>query len=173
MKNIVVLNGSTRRNGKLDKLISSFKLGAEKKGHKVKEIFTSELSFSGELFSNDQRDISDLYHIDAIFNESNAYTDYLKVIHQSDVIIFATPIYWWTISGSLKLAVDYLQPLQQALGYRNFIKESALLVVAGGNDYSQPLNWYHGFKNYLGWYNHGEVLGADKLEEAAKLGRTI
>lgn len=173
MKKILVLNGSTRAHGNTKKLIDGFTDGATEAGNVVHEIKTDELNFSGELHSNDQGVGENPYHLDDILKDDGDLGYLSREALDADIIVFATPVYWWTISGSLKTAMDYLQPIQQAVGYKNFVKKSLLLVTAGGNDFSQPVTWYRGFEKYLNWKNLGEVLGSEKTAEARKIGLSI
>lgn len=172
MKNIVILNGSTRRQGRTDTLTQAFIKGAKEAGHQVREIYTADLPFSGTLYSNDIV-AENPYRLEDILGQEGVIGDFYRVIHEADVVVFASPIYWWQISGSLKQAVDYIQPLQQAVGWQSFIKSSVLLLVAGGQSFDLPLAWYEMFEKYLGWKNLGSVLGADKLAEAEQLGASL
>ena len=123
MKNVVILNGSTRRAGRLDQLTQAFIKGAQQAGHQVTEIFTVDLAFSGTLWSNDQ-EVPNPYRTADILALPGRMGEFYRAVNAADVVALASPIYWWTVSGSLKQAIDYLQPLQQALGYQSFIKES-------------------------------------------------
>lgn len=97
------------------------------------------------------------------------YDAFLK----ADIIVFASPVYFWTVTGVLKTAVDRLYALLIILGYAGFEKESILIMTAGGTDYSQAQKWYETFEKNLNWKNLAEILGAYKTEEAENLGKTI
>ncbi|MTV82249.1 flavodoxin family protein [Secundilactobacillus folii] len=173
MKKIVILNGSTRIEGRTASLTASFAKGAKEKGHQVTEIRTSDLNFSGQLWSNDQYWKDNPYKHDKILALDNDLAFLSRAVDDADVLVFATPIYWWDISGSLKLAVDYLQPLLQAIGFKNFEKESVLLGVAGGSDFDLLESWYGNFEHYLNWKDLGRVLGQNKEAEAYQLGLSV
>ena len=96
-----------------------------------------------------------------------------KAFMSADVVVFASPLYFWTISGPLKTAADRLYAELRCLGYSKFPRKSVLLMTAGGSDYSQAVRWYETFERNLGWTNLGEVLGAGKTKEAERLGKTI
>lgn len=54
---------------------------------------------------------------------------------EADVVIFASPMYFWTISGQLKCALDRL--FATAEGYPDYrvpCKECALLMAAEGEE---------------------------------------
>ena len=91
----------------------------------------------------------------------------------SDVVVFASPVYFWTITGPLKTVADRLYAELECLGYGDFPKKSVLLMTADGGDYSQAVTWYRTYERNLGWRNLGEVLGKGKTKEAYLLGASI
>ena len=155
MAKILILNGSTRKDGNTAKLTREFTNGAKHNGNQVQEIFTNELVFSEPLWSNDQL-TKNPYQLEDFLNLPGKQGKFYRAINEAEIIVFASPIYWWSVAGSLKQAIDYLQPLQQTIGYRNFIKKSILLGVAGGKDYSLLIDWYQRFNIFIGliwgWY---------------------
>ena len=49
--------------------------------------------------------------------------EFLKIIQamiESDVIVFATPVYWYAMSGSMKIFFDRFSDL---ISLKNFLKE--------------------------------------------------
>lgn len=94
----------------------------------------------------------------------------------ADIVVFASPIYFWTITGTLKTATDRLYALFNKFGMENFKKESILILTGGAPYFDQPgdpVEWYRGFSKQIGWNSLGEILGAEKIEEAKKLGESI
>lgn len=66
----------------------------------------------------------------------------------ADIVVFASPIYFWTITGTLKTATDRLYALFNKFGMENFKKESILILTAGTPYFDQPgdpVEWYRGF----------------------------
>ncbi len=90
-----------------------------------------------------------------------------------DVVAFASPVYFWTITGTLKTTADRLYAELECLGYDKFARESVLLMTADGSDYSQAVTWYRTYERNLGWKNRGEVLGKSKSEAAYQLGASL
>lgn len=78
-------------------------------------------------------------------NNSCIQNDDMHLIYdafiKADIIVFASPVYFWTITGVLKTVVDRLYLLLTVLGYKDFEKESILIMTAGGADYSQAQRW--------------------------------
>ena len=167
-KKIIILNGAARKNGSTAKLIEAFTEGAESSGNQVKTFYLDGMdihSCKGCLRSGkdpkhpcSQRDDMDLIYAE--------FAD-------ADVVVFASPLYFWTITGTLKTAADRLYAELECLGYGGFPKQSILLMTADGGDYSQAVTWYRTYERNLGWRNLGEVLGKGKTKEAYRLGASI
>ena len=92
---------------------------------------------------------------------------------EADIIVFASPSYWGTISGTLKTAVDRLYAIYRPSNSNPPRKQSVLLMTAGAPEYAMALEWYSIFENYLGWPNLGTILGADKTADARQLGANL
>lgn len=167
-KNVLILNGAARKNGNTAKLVRAFAEGARSAGHSVREFYLDGMnihSCKGCLHAGldpyspcTQKD--DMDQVYAAFADC-------------DVVAFASPLYFWTITGKLKTAADRLYAELECLGYGKFPRESVLLMTAGGADYSQAVTWYRTYECNLGWRNRGEVLGSGKTESAYQLGASL
>ena len=91
-----------------------------------------------------------------------------------DVLVFASPVYWFDITGTLKTSVDRLYAVQSNLGFRACNRDTVLLLTSGApTEQNQiPIQWYNVF-GQLGWKSLGMVLGTGKTEEARELGASI
>lgn len=170
MKKIMILNGSPRKNGKTASLVKAFIEGAESAGNEIKEMYIDGMNIKSckacEACSRNgghcpQKDDME------IINEAYLW---------ADVIVFASPMYWGTITGQLKTTVDRLYAIQNRIGYDDFskqYKETAFIMTARGNYYRQALDFYGIFTGALRWKNWGTVLGAGKEKEAHDLGASI
>lgn len=171
MSKILILNGAARKNGNTAKLIQAFADGAKSSGNEVREFYLQDMNIKGclgcEHCSNAPKGASN----------PCAQNDDMAMINEAfinaDVVVFASPVYFWTITGTLKTAADRLYSMLRSLGYGGFPRKSVLLMVAGGSDYSQAVRWYETFERNLGWKNLGEVLGAGKTRAAFELGVSI
>ncbi len=170
MKDIIILNGSGRKNGSTSKLINAFTEGAKNAGNNVQEFFLQNMNIHGCL------------NCGGCKRNGNPciQKDDMERIYESfktaDIVVFASPIYFWTITGTLKTATDRLYALFNKFGMENFKKESILILTAGAPYFDQPgdpVEWYRGFSKQIGWNSLGEILGAEKIEEAKKLGESI
>ena len=101
------------------------------------------------------------------------------------MVVLASPLYYWSISGQLKTAFDRLFAVAECdPDYRNPPKESVLLMAAEGHGFEESLYWYDRLEQHIGWKSLGKVLcggvmaagdiqGRPELEEAYRLGRSI
>lgn len=106
MKNVLILSSSPRVDGNSDTLAKEFRRGAEDAGHNVELVRLNEKNIgycigcyachtTGTCFKKD--DMAELYD---------------KML-QADVIVFATPVYFYTMSGQLKVFIDRLTPIYE------------------------------------------------------------
>ena len=167
-KKIIVLNGAARKNGNTAKLVDAFADGAKAAGNQVNIFYLDGMEIhSCKGCLNAGRDskspCSQKDDMDKIYTE----------FENADVVVFASPLYFWTITGTLKTAADRLYAELECLGYSGFPKKSVLLMTADGGDYSQAVTWYRTYERNLRWKNLGEVLGKGRTKEAYKLGASI
>ena len=170
MKKILILNGSPRRNGKTASLVKAFIRGAESAGNEVKEFYLQGMNIGGCLACEAcARNGGFCVQKDDMEQVNEAYL-------WADVIVFASPMYWGTVTGQLKIAVDRLYAVQNRLGYSDMsrqYKETAFLMTARGGYYRQALDFYGIFTDLMGWKDWGKVLGAGREAEAENLGKSI
>ena len=99
-----------------------------------------------------------------------------------DVLVLASPLYYWNLSGPLMTAINRLFALEE--GGENLLRghgrASALLMSATGHDFGDVLGYYDHLLEHLKWQNLGHVLasggpvdGRPELEEARALGASI
>ena len=179
-KKIIVLNGSPRKNGNTSALVKAFRDGAESAGHTVTEFWLGGMKINGcrGCCAGGKNPESPCVQKDDMEQIYPAYKE-------ADVVVLASPLYYWTISGQLKCAFDRLFAVAECdPGYTNPRKESALLMAAEGNGFEETVYWYDRLMGHIGWKDCGKVLcggvmavgdieGKPELEEARKLGASI
>ena len=167
-KSIVILNGAARKNGSTAKLIQAFSDGAKSAGHTVQEFYLDSMNIHSckgclQAARESRSPCSQKDDMEKIYS---AFAD-------CDVVVFASPGYFWTITGPLKTAADRLYAELECLGYSGFARESVLLMTADGGDYSQAVTWYRTYERNLGWKNRGEVLGKGEIKAAYQIGASL
>mgnify|MGYP002508192383 CR=1 FL=1 len=65
-------------------------------------------------------------------------------VREGDVIVLASPLYYWNMSGQIRTAVDRLFALEEGDGnlLRGHERASALLMAAEGHDFEDVLLYY-------------------------------
>lgn len=104
MKNILIVNSTFRRGGNTELLAKQFAKGAEEAGNRVKTISLRELKL--------QFCIGCLACLDSgkcVLDDS--VNSLLPEVREADVLVFATPVYYYSMSGQLKTFLDRLNPL--------------------------------------------------------------
>ena len=180
-RRIVILNGSPRRDGNTSALVRAFTEGAESAGHTVTEFFLNDLEIRGCKGCFGGRSGRDCPCV-----QRDGMADIYPAVRESGVVVLASPLYYWTISGQLKTALDRLFALEE--GGENLLRgngrASALLMAAEGRGFGDALAYYDHLMEHLQWRNLGHVLaggvmntgdiqGRPELEEARCLGQSI
>ena len=180
-KKIVILNGSPRKNGNTSALVREFTKGAESAGNTVTEFFLDRMDIHGckgcfgghsskECPCVQKDDMKEIY----------------PAVKECDVIVLATPLYYWNMSGQLRTAVDRLFALEEGDGnlLRGNNRACVLLMAAAGNGFEDVLLYYEHLMEHLKWENLGHVLaggndntgdidGKPELKQAYELGKSI
>lgn len=179
-KKIMILNGSPRKNGNTSALTAAFAKGAAEAGNQVTEFHLSEMKIGGCLgcwtggkdaaHPCSQRD--DMEQISPLYREA-------------DVVVLASPLYYWFISGLLKNAFDRLFAIAECdPNYRNPKKQSVLIMAAEGAGFEESEHWYDHLEKHIGWQSLGKILcgyvtqpgdtrGKKELNDAYELGKSI
>lgn len=178
MGKIVVLVGSPRKGGNTSMLVDSFVQGA-RQHHEVEIISVSDVKvnpclgcnacFVGEKHSCVQQD------------DMGKIYDTLKNV---DVLVIASPVYFYGISSQLKAVIDRLHnPIRDTFA----IKRLALLAVGAAElpelfdaiktEYQLVLNFFKldnaGMVLVRGVNAKGDIVGNPALKEAFDLGLKI
>ena len=179
-KKIIILNGSPRKNGNTSALTAQFKKGAEETGHVVTEFHLGSMKIGGCL---------GCWHggkdTDSPCVQKDDMMKIYPVYREADVVVLASPLYYWFISGQLKTTFDRLFAVAECdPNYRNPKKESVLIMAAEGAGFEESEHWYDHLEKHIGWESLGKVLcgwvtqlgdieGKPELQQAYELGKAI
>ena len=179
-KKIIILNGSPRRKGNTAALTAEFTRGAKEAGNEVTEFFLGEMNINGckGCFGGGKNPESPCAQKDDM--------DKIYPVYKSAyIVVLATQLYYWTISGQLKTAFDRLFAVAECdPDYRNPKKECVLVMAAEGYGFEESEYWYDNLGKHLGWKSLGKVLcggvmaagdieGKKELQDAYSLGKSI
>ena len=179
-KKILVLTGSPRTGGNSEQLADAFIRGAESAGHEVTKFRAGKSRILGCIACNK------CYSKGAacVFNDD--FNELAPLIEQSDMIVFVTPLYWFTFTSQIKAAIDKLYAL--LVGKRDIkITESMLMVCAETDDRSDfdgIVESYRLINSYMEWKDAGtllvpnvnkagDILATDALVKAENTGAEI
>ncbi|MCI9444924.1 MAG: flavodoxin family protein [Oscillospiraceae bacterium] len=180
-KKVVILNGSPRKKGNTSALVRAFAEGAESAGNMVTEFFLDGMNIHGckGCFGG---------HSDRACPcvQKDDMDQIYPAVRECDVVVLATPLYYWNMSGQLRTAVDRLFALEEGGGnlLRGNGRSSALLMAAEGHGFEDAVLYYDHLMEHLKWTNLGHVLcggvmnvgdivGRKELNEARELGMSI
>lgn len=150
---ILVLTGSPRKNGNSNTLADNFIKGAEEAGHEVVRfdaafknvhpcIGCNSCGMDGPCVFKDDFDFVRRHIVDA------------------DMVVFATPMYYFGISAQLKAVIDRFYAVN---GQIHRSKKAALLMTYADTSTpeAEPIKLhYKTLLNYLGWTDAGQVIAS-------------
>lgn len=175
-KNIVILSGSPRKGGNTEKLILAFKEGAESAGNIVTVFHTAHMSIKGCIgceFCHTHEGKCTL---------SDDMSTILDAMNECDVIIWASPIYYFSFTAQLKAVIDRTYPfinkdkkqagLMLTFAYDNADTAAGAIAIYEG--ILQYYEWEDAFRLFVPSVEHlNDIEGRPELDSARKLGEEI
>lgn len=162
MKNILIVLGGGRPNGNTAQLAESFAKGAKEAGHSVETVSLCKTEVKGCLGCNACR-----YEKPCI--QKDGFHELVPKIKAADLIVFASPLYFWTLSARTKAFIERFYCLAQEdpnppLGrYEKYpVKDCALLMTSADDffwTFEQAASYYQfALVNYIGFHDRGMLL---------------
>ena len=167
MSNILILNGSPRKNGATASLIKAFAEGAEEAGNEIREDYIHGMAVNNCLGC----DSCMMTHAGCVQKDEGMAKIY-EDLTWCDVVVFASPVFFGNISAQLKAVIDRMWAWFNLPGNFGASRKCVLIMTARGNGYDIALTQYSVYP-MIGWKDLGTVLGAGKEEEARALGASI
>ncbi len=176
-KKVLILSSSPRKGGNSDILCDKFMEGAKAAGHQVEKVFLNDLNINFLRTNDDYEDRTNLTAID----DTPEIVD--KMIN-ADVIVMATPIYYYNMSGMMKTMMDRIFERESELTYKDFY----FIMTSGDPDIKAMDCALLGFRNFMlctptskekgiiygtGVGNKGDVNDKPVMQEAYEMGRNI
>ena len=178
MKNILVIQGGGRPKGNTAQLIDSFVKGAADAGHAVEVVSLMMNEVKGCLGCNACR-----YGKPCV--QKDAFNDLIPKIQAADCLVFASPLYFWTVSARIKAFIERFYCIAEEdpappLGrYEKYpAKDCALLMTAADNffwTFEQAISYYQfTLVNYIGFRDRGMLLagGCGDTNGPPQIGKT-
>ena len=182
-KKILILNGSPRLNGNTAALIQEFVKGAEAGGNTVVRFDLDRMNIHGckGCLSGGKNPDSPCVQKDDM---DKIYPEYKT----ADILVLASPMYYWGISGQLKCAFDRLFAVTESNSDWTTPHKKTILLMASegsGQENEAPVvQYYKSLLGFLGWEDLGcliaggvlkvgDIAGHPQLKKAFELGRSI
>lgn len=178
MKKVVVISTSLRHDSNSEMLATAFAEGAESGGNNVEFISLrgKKIEFCiGCLVCQKKRQC--VIKDDAIKIEQS--------VLNADVVVFATPIYYYEMSGQMKTLIDRMNSLYPK-DYK--FREIYMLSVAAEDEEETPKRAESGLQGWIDCFEKAElkdtlfcggvndasdILGNPKLNEAFEMGKNV
>ena len=177
-KKVLILSTSPRRNSNSEALAQAFARGAAEGGNEVELVAMreKELRFCRGCFACQKTGKCVL---------RDDMGEIVPKMEQADVLVFATPIYYYEMSGQMKTLLDRGNPLFVS-DYR--FREVYFLSAAAEAEDEVPLRAQSGLEGWVACFPRaklagsvfaggvtgaGEIAGHPALEKAFALGRSI
>lgn len=178
MKKVLIISASPRKKGNSDILCDRFAQGAEESGHETEKIVLASKNIgycSGCGICNDTHRCV----------QKDDMADILEKKVKADVIVLATPVYFYSMDGQMKTLIDGTVPRYTEI--RN--KEFYFIMTAADTEKSsleRTLETFRGFTEDClegtteagiiygtGAWQAGEIKTTAAYEEAYEMGRNV
>lgn len=177
-KKVLIISSSPRKGGNSETLAAAFAKGAQEAGNQVETVYLREKRYG---FCKGCLACLKLGHC-VIQDDA---VEIATKMHDADVLVFATPVYYYSVSGQLKTMLDRANPLY---GSDYAFTKAYLLASAAENEpetvqgtAAAVQGWVDCFPRcvlagtvFAGGVNGvGEIAGHAALEQAYQMGRDV
>lgn len=164
-KNILVVTGSAREGGNSEIMADAFISGAKSAGHTV------------QLFASGKTPMSGCLNCDGCWSDGGPcviqdnFSLFWPMLEKADMIVFASPLYWYNMSGQIKCAIDRLYPYFRKNRLRDLkIKEAMLLMCVESHfprSFAAAAESYRQILAFKGWKDRGRLFATGVNEYGA------
>lgn len=150
---IVVLQGSPNKNGSTNILVEEFSRGARESGHTVQRLDLTDMNIKPCTGC-----VACGYEGPCVQKDDNQKIK--KAVLEADMLVFATPLYYYGMSAQLKTVIDRFCSYNSSITRKHM--KSALLSVAWNNDtwtFDALESHFQTLVRYLNFQDQGAILG--------------
>ena len=177
MKNVLIISSSPRKGGNSDLLCDEFMVGAKESGNNVEKILLVDKKVGfcnacGACYSTGK------------CVQKDAANEIIEKIMKNDVIVLATPTYFYAMSAQLKALID------RTCGVYQDIRNKEFYVIVTAADHNKEMlervvDNIRGFFDCLdgaqekgimlvgGVVNKGDVKNTEFMKQAYEMGKNI
>ena len=148
---VLILTGSAKRKGTSALLAEEYQRGAEEVGHLV-EIFRAG---TGNVHGCTGCNHCEYGKNSCVFRDD--MDELNPKLLEADVIVIASPIYYWGIPSQLKAVIDRWQPTVFSMQHNK--KAFFMTTQANGEQWvADPLDaWYDNLLKFMDWKDAGRI----------------
>lgn len=177
-KNVLIISSSPRKGGNSETLAAAFARGAQEAGNRVETVYLREKQYS---FCKGCFACRKLGH--CVINDDAV--ELAARMHDADVLVFVTPVYYYSVSGQLKTILDRANPIYDT----DYAFTKAYLLATAAEDEPETVEgtekavqgWVDCFPRcelvetvFAGGVNEvGEIVGHPALEKAYQVGKEV
>ena len=178
-KKVLLISGSVHKGGSTDTLINEFMRGAKDAGNDVEKVFLHDYKIN---FYSDEQLHED---IDSLSEPADDARMIIEKMRKADVIVMASPVYFWTIDGMMKALID-----RTFYCFRKFEegKEYYFITVCGNSDIHVTDGAINAFRGFIsctpspvergvirvpGIHRVDELKKTDWLQKAYEMGQSV
>lgn len=176
-KKVLIISASPRRGGNSDTLCDQFMAGAKEAGNVVEKVFLRDkkINYCTACYACKN---------DGTCVQKDDAAQVLDKMREADVILMATPVYFYTMNGQMKTLIDRTVPLYSRMSDKDmyFIATAA---VGSKSAIDRTIEEFRGFMDCYsnfrekgiikaaGVWNIGDVKETSYMDEAYKMGKNV
>jgi len=176
-KKVLVLSASPRKGGNSDLLCDQFLLGAKEAGNQTEKIFLRDKKI-GYCTG------CEACYISHKCVQKDDMAEILEKMIAADVIVMATPVYFYTMDAQMKTLIDRTVPRYQEITGKEFYfivtaadssKQSMERTLDGFRGFTLCLNGAKekGVVYSVGVWRKGDINGSATMQQAHEMGKTV
>lgn len=178
MKHIIIISASPRKNGNSDILCDRFAQGAQESGHRVEKIFLA----SKQIGCCRGCGVCSTTHQCV---QKDDMTEILDKLVAADVIVLATPVYFYSMDGQMKTFIDRTVPRYTEITYKDFY----FILTAADTEKASLARTMEAFRGFtedcltgakeagiiygVGAWKAGEIKATPAYDEAYEMGKRV
>ena len=177
-KNALILSSSPRRGGNSDLLCDQFVKGAQEAGHHAEKLFLKDLKINyctgcGVCVEGKKR-----------CPQQDDMAGVLDKMVAADVIVMATPVYFYTMCAQMKALIDRICSRYTEITHKEFY----FIVTAAVSDRQELERTVEGFRGFTscldgakekgvvygtGAWNIGDIKTTEAMKQAHDMGNAV
>ena len=177
-KKVLILSASPRKGGNSDTLCDQFLRGAKESGHQAEKVFLRDKKIgycTGCGVCNKTHQCA----------QDDDMAEVLEKMVKADVIVMATPVYFYTMNAQMKTVIDRVAPRYSEVSDKDFY----YLLTAADSDPKMLERTLEGFRGFtedcltnpqergvvygVGLWEIGDVQKSPALKQAYEMGKGV